>query len=163
MRAERYPQSEIDRALRVRDMMDAYAKTGAGWNELAEEFKKVEKEYWAARFLDGLPPKDSPDWPWLREAFTYDVTPHFERYRGSVQALYGERDTPIPPEESRARLEAALKRGGARDYELLVIPDATHNYYVGRTGGDREFPALSRYVPGHFDMVVEWAAKRFGL
>ena len=42
-------------------------------------------------------------------------------------------------------------------------PDATHNYYVGRTGGDREFPALSRYVPGHFDMVVEWAAKRFGL
>ncbi|HKO58501.1 MAG TPA: alpha/beta fold hydrolase [Thermoanaerobaculia bacterium] len=159
MRADGYPQPEIDRAVRIRDMMDDYAKTGAGWNELATEFKKVERELWAAHFLGGLPPQDSPDWPWLREAFTYDVTKYFERLPGSVQALYGARDTPIPPEESRARLEAALKRGGSRDYELLVIPDATHNYYVGRTGGDREFPALSRYVPGHFDMVVEWAVQ----
>lgn len=56
-----YPQPEIDRALRVRDMMDAYAKTGEGWDELAAEFKKVEKEFWAVRFLDGLPPQDKPD------------------------------------------------------------------------------------------------------
>lgn len=163
MRAEGYPRAEIDRALRIRDMMDRYAQTGDGWDALAAAFKEVEKELWADRVLGGLPPRDSPDWPWLREAFTYDVTPHFERYRGSVQALYGERDTPIPIEESKRRLEAALRNAGATDYELLVIPDATHNYYQGRTGGDREFPGLSRYVPGHFGMVVEWAAKRFGV
>ena len=42
MQFDKYPQSEIDRALRVRDMLDDYAVSGEGWDELAAEAKNVE-------------------------------------------------------------------------------------------------------------------------
>ena len=34
MEAERYPRSEIQRALDIRDMMDDYAVTGRNWEQL---------------------------------------------------------------------------------------------------------------------------------
>jgi hypothetical protein len=34
MKADKYPQSEIDRALRMRDMMDDYAVNGKNWEAL---------------------------------------------------------------------------------------------------------------------------------
>ena len=60
MKADKYPQSEIDRALRMRDMMDDYAVSGSGWDELAAEGLKVEKEYWMTEFIGGLPARDAP-------------------------------------------------------------------------------------------------------
>lgn len=163
MHAEGYPQREIDRALRIRSMMDEYAKTGRGWDELAAAFKEVEKEFWAAEFIGGLPARDAPDWPWLRKAFTYDVLPLLEQYGGSVRYLFGANDTPAPVAAAVPRLEAALKKSPSRDWVVTIIPDATHNYFVGRNGGDHEFPGLSRYVPGFFEFVPEWVATRFAV
>lgn len=161
MKADGFDQAEIDRALRVRGLMDLYAKTGQGWDELESAFKKVEKTFWAVRYIGGLPERSAPDWAWLREAFTFDAAPNYERYQGSVQALFAEHDTPTPVAQALPLFENALKRGGNKDYEMRIVPHATHNYYWGRTGGDKEFPGLSRYVPDHFRMVVDWAAKRF--
>jgi uncharacterized protein len=163
MRAEGYPESEIERASRIRLMMDDYAKTGQGWDELAAAFKEVEKEFWAVQFLGGLPAPDAPDWPWLRKAFQYDFVPYLERYGGSARFLFAQYDTPTPVAWEVPRLEAALKNSPSRDWSILIIPGATHNHYIGRNGGDREFPGLSRYVPRHFEYVPEWVAERFGL
>jgi hypothetical protein len=163
MRAEGYPQLEIDRALRIRSMMDDYAKTGKGWDELAAAFKEVEKEFWAVQFIGGLPARDAPDWPWLRKGFQYEFVPFLERYGGSVRFLFGANDTPAPVAAAVPRIEAAMKRSPSADWSVLIVPDATHNHYVGRNGGDREFPGLSRYVPRHFEYVTEWVAERFDL
>jgi hypothetical protein len=163
MRADGYPQREIERGLRIRSMMDEYAKTGKGWDDLAAAFKEVEKEFWAVQFIGGLPARDAPDWPWLRKAFQYDFVPFVERYGGSARFLFGENDTPTPVAAAVPRLEAALKNSPSRDWSVVIIPHATHNYYVGRNGGDREFPGLSRYVPRYFEYVPEWVAERFGL
>jgi len=163
MRADGYPQSEIDRGLRIRSMMDEYTKTGNGWDELLAAFKEVKNEYWASQFIGGLPAREAPDWPWLRKAFQYDFVPFVERYGGSVRFLFGENDTPTPVAAAVPRLETALKNSPSRDWSIVIVPHATHNYYAGRNGGDREFPGLSRYVPKYFEYVPEWAAERFGL
>jgi pimeloyl-ACP methyl ester carboxylesterase len=163
MRAEGYSQAEIDRALQIRGMMDAYAKTGQGYEELKAAYEPIEKTYWASEFIGGLPGPDAPDWPWLRTVFRYNLIPQLERYAGSMQFLFGQHDTPTPVAVAVPKLKTALEHGATRDWMIEIVPDATHNHYVGRNGGDREFPGLSRFVPGHFDRVVEWAAKRFGL
>ena len=163
MRGEGFPQADIDAALRIRRMMDAYTKTGQGWDELQAAFKPIEGTIWAARFIGGLPARDAPDWPWLREAFRIDTTTDFARFRGPIQVLYGEVDF-VPVAEGRAMLEAALgERARDRDVSIAVWPGANHNYYAARTAGDREFPGLSRHVPGFYDCVTGWAAEKFGL
>src|SRR6185437_7856643 len=41
MEAERYPRSEIQRALDLRDMMDDYSVTGRNWEQLEAAAKQV--------------------------------------------------------------------------------------------------------------------------
>jgi dienelactone hydrolase len=160
MRFDDYPEAEIARALRIRDMMDDYAVTGRGWPELEAEAAKVAGEYWMSQFIGGLPARDAPDWAWLRDNVPIDTIPDFVAFRGAWDVLYGGRDPIAPLKAGRAALEAALKRGRSRDVTIEVIPDATHNYLEARIGSDRELPGLVRFVPGFHDRVVDWAAKR---
>src|ERR1041385_396617 len=134
MRAEGFPQSEIDRALKIRAMMDSYGKAEQGSEDLQAAYKPIEKTYWASQFIGGLPARDATDWPWLRAVFKVDVMPLLERFAGSVQFTFGQHDTPTPVAVAVPRLEAAFKNGATRDWSIEVVPTATHNGYVGRTG-----------------------------
>jgi hypothetical protein len=163
MQFDKYPQAEIDRALRIRDMMDDFAVTGTGWEQLQAAASEVANEYWMKTFIGGLPARDAPDWAWLRENFVIDTTPDFVNFRGSWDVLYGDKDPIAPLREGRAALEAALRRGNSRDITIEVIPNATHNYMEARIGSEREFPGLTRFVPGFYDRIVGWAAQRMGL
>jgi len=160
MKADKYPQSEIDRAVRMRDMMDDFAVTGKNWEALEAEAKKVEKEYWMTQFIGGFYAKDAPDWPWLRGAFAYDLGPYYARFSGSWQVQFGDLDVVTPIKETRVMLEAALRKGNSRDITIEVVPRATHNYLLARTGAEREFPGLTRFVPGIYDRIVGWAVLR---
>jgi alpha/beta superfamily hydrolase len=161
MQFDKYPQSEIDRAVRIRDMMDDYAASGEAWDELATEAKKVENENWMKTFIGGFPARDAPDWAWLRENFAMDPVPDIVRFRGSWQVLYGGKDPIAPLQVGKAALVAALRRGNSRDVTIEIMPSATHNYLEAKIGSEREFPGLSRMVPGFFDTMVNWAAERF--
>ena len=160
MQADKYPQAEIDRALRIRDLMDDYTVTGEKWDELQAAAKEVENEYWMKQFIGGLPAKEAPDWAWLREAFSYDTTPDFAAFRGNWHVLYGDKDIIAPIKEGRAALEKALASGNSKDVTIEVIPHATHNFLDAKTGSDREFSGLTRFVPHIHDKIVDWAVQR---
>ena len=164
MRGEGFSQAEIDRALVIRRKMDAYTKTGEGWDDLAASFKAIEGEIWAGdAFLGGLPAKDAPDWPWLKEAFTVDTTADFARYRGPLQFLYGEVDF-VPTAQARPMLERALgPHARDPDVSIAVWPGANHNYLAAKSAAESEFPGMSRFVPGFYECVTGWAAEQFGL
>lgn len=161
MEAERYPRSEIQRALDIRDMMDDYAVTGRNWEQLEAAAKQVEKEYWMTQFIGGLPAKDSPDHAWLRKAFSYDTTAAVRNFKGAWQATYGASDIVVSVPKTRAWLKDALRYGRSNDVTIEVVPNADHNYYETKTGLDhRELPGYSRYVPGIFDKITRWANER---
>lgn len=161
MQSDHASQAEIDAALKIRHMMDAYTKTGLGWDELVAAFKPVENEYWAANYIGGLPPRDAPDWPWLKEVFTVDTTEDFRRWHGPLQFLYAGHDF-VPVAQAKPMLEAALGTPRA-NVMIAVAPRANHDYYDARSASDRDFSGLSQYVPGYFDCVTGWAAARFDL
>jgi dienelactone hydrolase len=164
MRGEGFSQAEIDRALVVRRKMDAYARTGEGWDDLEASFKAIEGELWAGDgFLGGLPAREAPDWPWLKRAFDVDTTADFARYRGPLQFLYGEVDF-VPTAQARPMLERALgPHVHDADVSIAVWPGANHNYMAARSAAESELPGLSRFVPGFYACVTGWAAEQFAL
>jgi uncharacterized protein len=164
MSGEVFSQAEIDRALVIRHKMDDYAKTGQGWDDLEASFKAIEGELWAQDgYIGGLPAKDAPDWPWLKEAFSVDTTADFARYRGPVQFLYGEVDF-VPTARSRPLLERALgPHVRDPDVSIAVWPGANHNYLAAKSAAESEFPGLSHFVPGFYECVTGWAAEQFEL
>ena len=124
MKADKSPQSEIDRALRMRDMMDDYAVNGKNWEALEAYAKEVENEYWMTQFIGGFPAKDSNDWWWLREAFGYHLGPYYSRFRGSWHILFADLDTATPTKETKIQTEIALREGNSRDITIEVVPRA---------------------------------------
>jgi dienelactone hydrolase len=164
MRGEGFSQAEIDRALAIRRKMDEYTRTGQGWDDLEASFKAIEGELWSQDgFLGGLPARDAPDWPWLKEAFGVDTTADFARYRGPLQFLYGEVDF-VPTAQARPMLEQALgPHLRDPDVSIAVWPGANHNYMAATSAAESELPGLSRFVPGFYECVTGWAAEQFGL
>jgi dienelactone hydrolase len=160
MRSDGFPQSEIDQAMRIRSMMDDYARTGQDWDRLAAAAEAVKDTLWMSNYIGGLPARDAPDWPWLREVFGYDVSADLAQYRGSIQVLYSEKDELLDSAEPMALLRRALQGGAARDVQIEVIPDANHNGLDAVAGTEREFPRLQRFTPGYFDRIVGWAERR---
>jgi pimeloyl-ACP methyl ester carboxylesterase len=160
MEADKYPPAEIQRALRIRDLMDDYAVTGRGWEGLEAEAKSVESRIWMSQFIGGLPAKNAQDWLWLKEAFNVDALPAFASFEGAWHVMYGARDVVAPIVEGRALLEEAVRKGRSTDVTIEVIPGADHNYYDAKTGLEREFPGYRRYVPGVFDKMTTWAVQR---
>jgi len=160
MQADGFGAADIERAMRIRTLMDEYARTGRDWERLEAAAAPVAEEYWMRQYIGGLPARDSPDWAWLREAFAYDVRADFARVRGRLQILYGGSDALIDPAVAIPLVRAALADGRAREVEIEIVPGATHHGLEGSTGGEREFPGLSRFVPGYFDRIVSWAAHR---
>lgn len=159
MRADGFPQSEIDRAMRMRGLIDEWVKTGKGKDEVTAEWAKVEKTDWAS-YIDGLP---SGDGAWLREAFEFDSAPDLIAFNGAFQALFGGLDRITPTKEAKVLLEATLAKSRMSDAEITVVPGANHDFMLATTGGEKEIFNLTRFVPHHHADVAEWAAKRFGL
>ena len=160
MRADGFGSRQIEEAMRVRMLMDEYARTGTGWPALTASANPVKNEYWMNKYIGSLPARDSSDWPWLREAFSYDVQSDFARYSGRWQILFGGTDALIDPALVVPLVRQALASGAAEEVSIKVLPKATHNGFEGKSGGEKEFPGLSRFVPHYFDEIVDWAAQR---
>lgn len=79
------------------------------------------------------------------------------RKRGSWHILFADLDTATPTKETKIQTEIALREGNSRDITIEVVPRATHNYTLARTGADRELPGLTRFVHGIYDRIVDWA------
>jgi hypothetical protein len=162
MRSDGLPQSEIDQAIRLRSMMDDYARTGQGWDRLAAAAEAAKDTLWMSNYISlgaGFPKRDAPDWPWLREAFGYDVSVDLARFRGSIQMLYSEKDELLDSARAIAIFRRALRGAPARHVQIEVIPNANHNGLEAVVGTEKEFQRLQRFTPGYFDRIVEWAAR----
>jgi hypothetical protein len=90
----------------------------------------------------------------------YDPAPTIRQLRLPVLALFGELDNNIMAAKNRAAWHAALEAGGHRDYALHILPKANHALLEAKTGNNAEMKSLQRFVPGYYDIVLEWLATR---
>lgn len=109
-----------------------------------------------------LPPDELRLQAW-RGPLAFDPIPYWEKVSCPVLAIYGELDKNTPTARNVPPLVAALKRGGNRDYTIIILPKTDHHFYENATeslGYFAEIAAMQRFVPGYVDRMMNWIAQR---
>lgn len=153
--ADGVPTAEIRAALDFEEMMFRVAKSGAGWDSLAEKMRVSSSAAWMDLVYK---PKSFAELrgAWAND-FSFDPTPYAARLRQPVLALFGglDKSTPI---ESAANLANAMR--GSPNLLISFFPTADHAFLDAVTGGNAEIPTLSRFAPGMFTLMSGWLRKR---
>jgi fermentation-respiration switch protein FrsA (DUF1100 family) len=98
---------------------------------------------------------------WMRYFVSFDPAPVLAAVRCPVLAMFGERDTQVPPATNRAPLEAAFAKGGNAKVTVKVYPEANHLFIHANTGQASEYASLPKvFVPGFLDDVSTWILAR---
>jgi pimeloyl-ACP methyl ester carboxylesterase len=101
---------------------------------------------------------------WYRSLMGYDPTADWERVRVPVLAIFGGNDVQVLPEQNEPALLAALERGGNRDVETVLLPDANHLFQSSETGALQEYSSLStEFTPELLPTIVAWLTDQLGL
>ena len=90
----------------------------------------------------------------------HDPIPDWEKVSQPALLIYGDADKLTPVAESIARIDAAFKKTGHRDYTFLVYPKAAHNITLEKTGSGLEFEWDKGFAPGYFEAMNEWVLAR---
>ena len=93
---------------------------------------------------------------WYTNLLDYSPVPSLEKMKCPVLVLYGEIDRGVPVDPNKAILDAAFKKGGNSDVTFHVFPKGNHVLMLSETGGMKEFPHLTQFVPDLFPTMVEW-------
>ena len=94
---------------------------------------------------------------WMRYFISFDPAPVLAAVRCPVLAIFGERDTQVPPATNRPALEAAFAKGGNSRVTVKVYPEANHLFIAAKTGLPSEYASLPKtFVPGFLDDISAW-------
>jgi hypothetical protein len=152
MHAEGDSPADISEALTIYKHAIAYARSGEGWNSLAQEIAADSKKAWA--LFDADTPKDYWFFDQIRLNFGHEPLPVLEQLKAPLLVIYGGADEDGPPlQNSLSRLLDAMRAGG-KPAELEVFPAAGHDLRVEpKKGQVWDFP---RYAPGYLDSLASW-------
>jgi hypothetical protein len=93
--------------------------------------------------------------PWWRFFLSFDPATALSKVTCPTLAIFGGKDTQIPPALHRAPVEAALE--GNPRVKVVEYPSANHLFQEAITGQVAEYQVLEKaFVPGLLDEVASW-------
>jgi dienelactone hydrolase len=93
------------------------------------------------------------------ELLFFDVGSIWPKVKVPVLAVWGDRDTIVPVQKSRALIEQFLNKAGNKDLTVKVFPGVDHGKGVSASSGDWDFPRAS----AEYDLaMVDWLKKKLG-
>jgi len=99
--------------------------------------------------------------PWIRYFLTYDPLPELRALEVPVLAMWGEKDTQVPPDGNRPQVDAALAASGNADVTSIVLPGLNHLFQTADTGATTEYAAIEETIsPVALDQISEWITER---
>lgn len=90
----------------------------------------------------------------FRRIMDFQPLPYLEKLNCPVLAIYGEFDRTVPVQGNKDRLEKALRKN--HDVTIYVFPKGDHALLLSETGSIQEYFYLNQFVPGLFEMMVQW-------
>ena len=159
---------EITKAVVLRRQLQNAIATNKGWAEFIAAAKSAHNERWfplsrVARYAAAQLPPDELTLEAWRSPLSFDPIPYWEKVSCPVLAIYGELDKNTPTARNVPPLVAALKRGGNRDYTIIILPRTDHHFYENEAesrGYTAEIPAMQRFAPGYIDRMMTWISQR---
>jgi len=84
-----------------------------------------------------------------------------EKITFPVLAVFGEKDTQIPPAFSAEAYRQALHRAGNKHFKVIIFPNADHVIFNTKTGSLKEWEKKFMnkqmdYAPGYLDTMTVW-------
>ena len=165
LRRDNFSEEDITKALVLRQLIHRTILTNTGWEDLKAEIDKSKNEKWfpyvrAGWFPSLKIPPDEATAKGLRDPLTYDPLPILQKVTVPVLALNGELDEAVPTKQSVPILEGAFRKAGNKDFTIIVLPKAGHNFLeTDRPYGAEEFVRKTRYVSGYWDTLAAWLRK----
>jgi hypothetical protein len=161
------------RILKASGMADSAVETNAAIQQKIFEILKQEPDDAAARKLileamAGQPNAEatarSSASAWFREFAFYDPAPALEKVKCPVLAVNGELDLQVLPDQNLPPIEAALKKGGNKDFQLVRLPKLNHLLQTAKTGLPAEYGQIEETMaPAALETIANWLAKRAGM
>lgn len=164
MRSEKYSADDIAAALDYTRAVFRAAYTGEGRDDLAKRTELVRGAKWIE--VVQLVESDADLRGWRLER--YDPEAVLRRTRVPVLALYGERDTLVPPDENISKMREYLAAANNPDVTVVVLPGEGHNRYrgAGLEGGRWDWPdgfwVWDRVSPRYEEAIFDWVTRRAG-
>jgi pimeloyl-ACP methyl ester carboxylesterase len=164
LRAHGVPEPEIRQAIKLLELADLFARTGADrdWTVFQSAFRKVSDKRWFVS-LDKFPlvlPREAPVWRDLRTDMDYNPIPALEKLTIPTLVILGENDMSTPSAETARRMEAAFRRSRNRDYRILTVRGADHALRYRPTRPARIGPAIwLRPTPGWVEEMTRWIVR----
>lgn len=101
---------------------------------------------------------------WFREFAFYDPAPTLEKVECPVLAVNGELDLQVLPDQNLPPIEAALNKGGNKDFQLVRLPGLNHLLQTAKTGAPAEYGQIEETMaPAALETIANWLSKRVGL
>lgn len=80
--------------------------------------------------------------PWFRYFLSYEPAEFLQKVSCSVLAVNGDKDLQVISKDNLEGIEAALKAGGNKDYEIKEFPKLNHLFQKTETGNPSEYAQL---------------------
>src|SRR6185503_2937681 len=80
--------------------------------------------------------------PWMKHLLTFDPATAIAKVTCPVLAIFGSKDTQVPPSLNRAPVEATLKANPRA--KVLEVPEANHLFQRAKTGSMTEYATLDK-------------------
>jgi len=98
---------------------------------------------------------------WFRYFLLFDPGPTLAKVRIPVLAIVGEKDLQVPPQENLVLIEAALKKGGNKNYTIILMPGLNHLFQTAKTGSPSEYGVIEETVsPTALQTISDWILKQ---
>lgn len=98
---------------------------------------------------------------WFRYFLLIDPALYLEKVNVPVLALVGEKDLQVPPKENLDLIEAALKKGGNKNYTVVLLPGLNHLFQTSKTGLPSEYGEIEETIsPTALQTISDWILKQ---
>ena len=98
--------------------------------------------------------------PWLSFFIRYNPVPALEKVKCPVLALNGEEDIQVPSKQNLPAIEAALKKGGNKNVQIMEIPRLNHLFQTCEKCSVSEYEVLEEtFSPDVLKIMREWILK----
>ncbi|MGC4054618.1 MAG: alpha/beta fold hydrolase [Paludibaculum sp.] len=102
--------------------------------------------------------------PWMREFVFYDPVPALEKLRCPVLVLNGEKDLQVIADQNLPPIEAALKKGGNKDFRIVRLPALNHLFQTAKSGLVQEYGQIDETLaPVFLETMTTWIRRHTGL
>jgi dipeptidyl aminopeptidase/acylaminoacyl peptidase len=76
-----------------------------------------------------------------------------------VMIVLGELDRTVPIVESTPLYEQVFDHKDNPNLTMNIFPSANHGLRLAKTGSRIEYGSIQEYVPGYFEIMVEWVSQ----